>query len=166
MLPSDLDADAGKPAFDTPWTSYQTETHLVFGPLSRHLPFAYVMAVAVGLLLLDAIINKSTELLPCIALVYPVNFLFRLPLRRQAIVGWIFTKCFFGLVSAVFVLVIAPMRFSEHGRDAWLLLCLGLIWLPHLEFIRVITPYQRFLTAARVAATVLCLTFLPKTGIS
>jgi hypothetical protein len=58
----------------------------------------------------------------------------------------------------------AGMSFQHHYADAWSNLILGLIWIPGLEFIAQVTPYQRYVTLARIALSIPCIYFGVKSG--
>jgi hypothetical protein len=47
---------------ETPFTIRQVETHLVFGPLSRHLPFAYLILVSRIITLIWTLFHRSAPL--------------------------------------------------------------------------------------------------------
>ena len=90
---------------ETPFTIQQTETHLVFGPLSRHLPFGYVILASGIIDLVWSLFHPSTALGPRIGdsigiLIFQIVLLplvlLRMTRLQQAIVGWGAVKFGFG----------------------------------------------------------------------
>ena len=156
--------DRPPPKFETPWTIRQTETHLVFGPLSRHFPFAYILvpAAAAGLYFLWR--SKQVDFLLVAVFAIVIGYIFRFNTRQQAIFGCIITKVIFGLLAVMAVIIIFPMTLSQHQPEAWSILLLGLIWFPLLGAFPKITPYQRYFTLARIALSVPALIWFSKTA--
>jgi hypothetical protein len=61
-----------------------------------------------------------------------------------------------GVVSLVFLSIAPIVTYVQGHSDWWVFVCLGLLWLPAFEFIPKITPYQRYLTVARILLTIPC----------
>jgi hypothetical protein len=167
-----LDSIKAKAArLETPLLVRHVESHLIFGPLSRHFPLAYL---ALGIALVSLVVgffatDKSmgqylgsiVDML--IFLVVPL-LLLRMTYRQQAIIGWIAVKLALGFAAFIMVTVGAGMSFQNHQADAWPNLFLGLIWIPGLEFIPKVTPHQRNVTLARVVLSLPCIYFGVKSG--
>jgi hypothetical protein len=161
-MPNPLDSIKVNGAkLETPFTIRQVESHLVFGPMSRHLPFAYVALVG-GIVSLIAgffatgmpagqyvgnIFDKAVFLFA------PV-LLLRMTCRQQAILGWMVIKFTLGLVALMLATIGAGVSFQRGEADAWPNLFLGLIWIPGIEFIPKVTPYQRYVTIARMVLSI------------
>jgi hypothetical protein len=158
-------------AIETPFTIRQAETHLVFGPISRHIPFAYVVFVFAAVSLVGGFfavgkpigeyIGSMVDKL--IYLVIPV-LLLRMSRRQQAIIGWMAIKFALGMGAFMMATVGAGTSFQRGSGDAWPDLFLGLIWIPGIEFIPKITPYQRYVTMARIVLSIPCIYFGIKSG--
>lgn len=140
--------------FETPWTIRQTETHLVFGPLSRRLPFAYVLAPVAAMMAYFLWRSRQFGIAQAALLVLAVAYVFRLTVRQQAIFGWLITKTLIGVLAVMAVILIFPMTLSEHQADAWPILLLGLIWFPLLGAFPKLTPRQKYFTLARVLVSI------------
>ena len=76
-------------------------------------------------------------------------------LRQQAVFLWMVSK----FVLALICIMILPMCFvlwlHENRTDLRPVALLALFWLPVLEFITQVTPYQRYLTMARLVLSIL-----------
>src|SRR6478672_2375299 len=88
-----------KPSFiETPFTIRQVETHLIFGPISRHVPFAAIAFVLFAILMIVAFVLSFNErgshpnIGPALLAGGAFAALGRASLRRQAIVGWAMVK--------------------------------------------------------------------------
>ena len=157
--------------FETPLMVRQVESHLIFGPLSRHVPLAYL---ALGFAVLSLIAGFFATGKPMgqyvgsildklIFLAVPL-LLLRITYRQQAIVGWIAVKLTMGIVAFMFATIGAGVSFQRGQADAWPNLFLGLIWIPGVEFIPRVTPHQRYVTLARIALSVPCIYYGIKSG--
>jgi hypothetical protein len=150
--------------FETPFTVRHVESHLVFGPLSRHFPVAYLVAVGGILKGINDFTNRHAPLgqrvggaledLLVWAGVIPL-LLLRLTRRQQAILLWGTTKFALGFAAFIMMTVGTGTNYqSGHPRDALVFFFLGLIWLPSLEFIPRLTPHQKYITLARLALSI------------
>jgi hypothetical protein len=156
---------------ETPFTIRQVETHLVFGPIARYLPFAYLLLGGGILSLIAGFFATQKSLGQYIGsildkvffLIMPVLFL-RMSNRQQAIIGWIAVKCAMGLAAFMMATVGACVSFQHGYADAWPNLFLGLIWIPGVEFIPKVTPYQRYVTLARIGLSIPCIYLGVKSG--
>ncbi|MBA3831196.1 MAG: hypothetical protein H0X34_04770 [Chthoniobacterales bacterium] len=135
--------------FETPWTIRQTESHLVFGPLSRHLPFAYVYATLAGSVLVYLAATNSKDLLHTFFALIPIPFLLRLTRRQQAIFGRVITKWFFSTLAVMFAIMGIPLAASRHRPEGWPVFILGLVWFPLLSAFPSLTERQSYVTLAR-----------------
>ena len=150
--------------FETPWTIRQTESHLVFGPLSRHFPFAYIAVVIVAVGMFAAIRSGGREALRGVWVGFAVAFLFKLTVRQQAIVGWLITKIMFSTLAVMAVIIIFPMTLTQHQPEAWSILALGLIWFPILGALPSLTLHQKYFTLARALLSVPALIWFSRTA--
>ena len=148
---------------ETPFTIRKVETHLIFGPIAKRVPFKYlvlcggILYFIIGLCATHKpvgryIVGCLDKLLPLLIL----PLLFRITKRQQAIIGWMGVKSGLGL-GAVILATAAGISFQRHYADAWANLFLGLIWIPGIEFIPRITPHQRYVTLARLALSIPCI---------
>jgi len=156
---------------ETPLTIRQVETHLIFGPIARHIPFGYIL-LAVGIVSLAVKLaalrhpnpqNIGSLFDAAFFLIVPILFL-RASKRQQAIVGWMAVKIAMGFGAFVMATVGAGVSFQHGDSDAWALLFLGLIWIPGVEFIPKLTPRQKYITLARILLSIPCIYFGIKSG--
>lgn len=150
--------------FETPFTIRHVESHLIFGPLSRHFPVAYLALAAGVLKLLDDFRNSQVpagqriggaiEDLIVWAGLMPL-ILSRMTRRQQAIIAWGATKFALGFAAFIMMTVGTGSSYqSGQPRDALVFFFLGLIWLPSLEFIPRLTPHQKYITLARIVLSI------------
>jgi hypothetical protein len=157
-FPDKLKIDGSK--FETPFTVRHVESHLVFGPLARHFPVAYLLA-GVGILkAIDDFTNRHAPFAQRVggtlediilwAGVMPL-LLSRVTRRQQAILLWGTTKFALGFAAFIMMTVGTGTSYqSGRPRDALVFFFLGLIWLPSLEFIPRLTLHQKYITLARL----------------
>jgi hypothetical protein len=150
--------------FETPLTIRQVESHLVFGPLSRHFPVAYLMLVTGVLKFFDDFRNTRVpagqriggaieDLFVWVGLM-PL-LLSRMTRRQQAILAWGATKFTLAIAAFIMVAVGAGSAFHEGDtRGGMVFLFLGLLWFPSVEFVPSITPQQKFITLARLVLSI------------
>lgn len=161
----------GGAKIEEPGLIRHVESHMVFGPLSRHFGFGYVALVGAILSFVGGFF--ATHLPPAqyfgslldklVFLALPLMILTWTP-RQQAIVGWIAFKITLGLGAFFMATVGAGESFKLGKSDAWPLLLLGLLWIPGIEFIPKITPHQRYVTLARIVLSIPCIYFGVKSG--
>lgn len=157
--------------FETPFTIRQVETHLIFGPISRYVPCAYIFLAGGIASLIGGFMATHKSLAEYIGsiidkliyLIVPILFL-RMTKRQQAIIGWMAVKFGMGIAAVIMATVGAGVSFNNGYRDAWANLCLGLIWIPGVEFIPRVTPYQRYATLGRILLSIPCIYFGVKSG--
>jgi hypothetical protein len=157
--------------FETPFMIRQVETHLVFGPLSRHFPVAYVifagavLSLVAGFLAVHESVGQyiGSIIDKLIYLLFPL-LLLKMTLRQQAIIGWMAVKFALGIAAFMMATVGAGASFQRGQADAWPNLVLGLVWIPGVEFIPRITPHQRYVTLARIVLSIPCIYFGVKSG--
>lgn len=149
--------------FETPFTIRHVETHLIFGPLSRHFPVAYLAA-------LFGVVKVANDLFNTAPIAQRVGgaiedfvlwvcllplIMSRMTRRQQAIIAWGVTKFTLGFVAFIIMTVGTGMSYQQgKPRDALVFFFLGLIWLPSLEFIPRLTPHQKYITLARLVLSV------------
>jgi hypothetical protein len=157
---------------ETPFTIQQVETHLIFGPFSRHLPFGYVILAGGIISLVWTLFYRRVPLgqqigeiigIVIVIVWLPLVFL-RMTRRQQAIAGWAGVK--FGLGFAAFMMMAIGGfgGFAQGHRDALPDLFLGLIWIPGVEFIPEIAPHQKYVTVARLLFSLPCVYFGVNSG--
>ena len=156
---------------ETAFTIRQVESHLVFGPISRHVPCAYIalvgaiISLVVGFFAVNQPIGQYIGAIfdKLVFLVVPLLML-RMTYRQQAILGWIAVKFALGIAAFMFATIGAGVSFQRGQADAWPNLFLGLIWIPGVEFIPKVTPHQRYVTLARIALSIPCIYFGVQSG--
>ena len=157
--------------FETPFTIRQVETHLIFGPIARYVPFAYVLfgggivSLVAGLIATQKPIGQYIGSIfdKLIYLIVPF-LLLRMTKRQQAILGWYGFKFGMGVAAFMMATVGAGVSYKNGDPDVWELLVLGVIWIPSIEFIPKVTPYQRYVSLARIALSIPCVYYGIKTG--
>jgi hypothetical protein len=156
---------------ETPFTIQQVETHLIFGPLSRHFSTAYLMLFGFAVSLIVGL--SSTEkpigqyigsIADKLIFLFVPLLLLKMSRRQQAIVGWIAVKFSLGIAAFLMILAGALPGFQRGDADAWPLLFLGLIWIPWIEFIPAVAPHQKYVTLARFVLSAPCIYFGIKSG--
>ena len=171
-MPNPLDSIKVNGAkLETPFLVRQVESHLIFGPVSRYVPFAYVALVGGIISLVAGFLATGRPLGEYIGSIFDkLIFLFaplillRMTCRQQAIIGWIAVKSALGIAALIMATIGAGVSFQRGQADAWPILFLGLIWIPGVEFIPRVTPHQRYVTIARVLLSVPCIYFGVKSG--
>lgn len=156
---------------ETPGLIRQVETHLVFGPLSRHFPLGYIALAFVVAGLVAAFFAQHQpvgQYIGSIAdklvfLIVPFLML-RATLRQQAIIGFLAVKITLGIAAFMMLSIGVPVSLQRHQSDALPLLFLGLIWLPSVEFLPSVTPHQKYVTLARLLLTIPCVYFGVRSG--
>ena len=156
------------------FTISQVESHLIFGPISRHIPFWYLLFAFYIAFLVDVLFSHSSifagtpvELFEKINSIFVVTlglwfiiYKFRKQtLRQQAILGWVITKITLGVVAFIFM-VMGPINMLRGDKEGAYILLLGIIWFPALEFIPPIVSYQKFITLIRIFLSIPCIYFI------
>ena len=161
----------GGAKIETPFLIRHVDSHLVFGPLSRHFAFGYVVLIGAILTLVAAFFAVHAPPAQYIASLFDKLIFLAVPLlfltwtlRQQAIVGWIAVKAALGFGAFIMATVGAGVSFQHGDPDAWANLCLGIIWIPGIEFIPKVTPHQRYVTLARIVLSIPCIYFGIKSG--
>jgi len=146
---------------ETPWLRRQVETHLVFGPISRHISFAWLVLcspIAAALyffLSADKPVNLNMGQIFEILFILTVPILlFRFTRFQQAVIGWIVIKVSLGLIAFLFMTVASLISLMKGRSDAFPNFLFGFIWLPAFEFIPSVTQRQKYLTIARIILTI------------
>jgi hypothetical protein len=172
-MPDPLDSIKvkGDNPLETPFTIRQVESHLIFGPMSRYVPFAWVALVGALLCVVAGFFATGLPVGKYIGSIYDKLIflalpllLFRMTYRQQAIVGWIAVKLAMGIAAIMLATIGAGISFQRGQADAWPNLFLGLIWIPGVEFIPKVTPHQRYVTLARIALSIPCIYFGVNSG--
>ena len=166
---NNIKANAAK--LETPFLIRHVEEHLIFGPISRHISFGYLVLCCAILSLVAGFFATSKGsgqyigniFDKLIFLIAPL-LLVRMTYRQQAIIGWIAFKFGVGLVALMLMTIGAGASFMRGRADAWPNLLLGMIWIPGIEFIPKVTPYQRYVTLARIALSIPCIYYGVRSG--
>ena len=159
---------------ETPLTIRHVETHLFFGPLSRHLSLGFLV-LAGGLIHLiwtllsppevprGQYIGDTIGILLSEILFIPF-FLLQITRRQQAIIGWGVMNLTFGFAFFIMTAVGGFGGLAQGHHDALPLLFLGLLWIPSVEFIPKVTPHQKYVTVARLLLSIPCIYVGMKSG--
>lgn len=145
--------------FETPLAIRQVESHLIFGPLARHFPAAWI-ALVLGAVFLAVMFytSKSTRDSMSLVMILPgflcLWLLTRATLRQQATFLWFICKGCLGVISLITLPMLLGLWLRDNRTDLRPVIFLFLIWFPALEFIPRLTPYQRYLTLARLALSI------------
>lgn len=146
---------------ETGWTIRHTEGHLILGPISRKMPFSWIMCLFMLVLLIEQIRSGSRDLIFYFMAVLGIlspYFFRKATYRQQAIMGWILSKAGFGMLAFIMV-IFGPIQLLQGVQDGLPLLFLGLIWFPGIEFIPAITKWQKQITAERLLLSIPCIYF-------
>jgi len=152
---------------ETPFLIRHVETHLVFGPQSRHFPVIYLAVVALIMFHVAAFFSIGEPLGEYLASQLTIggiwnilmwlgsSWLFiRCSYRQQAIMGWIYFKLCSACIAFLTAILGGVLGLQEGRAEAWPFLFLGLIWFPSVEFIPIITPYQRYVSLLRITLSI------------
>jgi len=150
--------------FETPFTIQHVQTHLILGPLLRHIKVSPIL-LFFGFLGLIVELIESGDFFRAIQktsfnLLFWALFVYLMPFTRQqqAIVIWGSMK--FALGMGAFLLMGAgSLSNLDYPLRALLIFLLGVIWMPGLEFIPRLTPHQKYITLGRIALSLLCTYF-------
>ena len=128
----------------------QVNSHIVFGPLSRHFPVMY-------LLLLYAIINLvfSAELFHSIIVFGVATYcIHTMTCYEQAVLGWEILKVVSGIAS--FIGLLGSVVWLARGEvDVFLfILAFSVIWFPSIELHNKMIPHQKYVSVARLLLTI------------
>ena len=157
---------------ETPFTIQQVETHLIFGPFSRYLPFGYVVLAGGIINLVWTLFYRSVplgqqigEIIGSVIFVVLLSrVLLRLTRRQQAIAGWAGVKFGLGFAAFMMMMIGGFGGLAQGHRDALPDLFLGLIWIPGVEFVPMIVPHQKYVTIARLLLSAPCIYFGIRSG--
>jgi hypothetical protein len=151
---------------ETPGLIRQVETHLIFGPLSRHFPLAYLLvALVVGAMIIpffrlhQPIGKYIGDVAGKLILLFIPILMLRMTLRQQAIICFVAVKVTLGVFALAMLTIGVPASLQRHESDVLPNLFIGLIWLPSVEFIPRVTPHQKYVTVARLLLTIPCVYF-------
>ena len=152
----------GAKKLETPGLVRQVETHLIFGPLSRHFPLGYIALACTAIFLAVALVTPHQSRADFVMItaqvlmfsVFVVFLVLRMTLRQQAILGFIAVKLTQGIMAFMMITIGSAVSFQRHQPDAWPNLFLGLVWLPSIEFLPRVTPHQKYVTVARILLSI------------
>lgn len=146
---------------NTPWLRFQLESHLVLRLFVNDIALSLVVSAIFSLSLISTIITTKLTLLSTFSLAIDyfyylliIVILFKLTRYQQAAIAWILMKSVGALLSFILILF-SMINFVKGMRaDALIMLGLGLIWMPSIEFIPKITPKQKYITIARIILSI------------
>ncbi len=146
---------------DTPWLRLHVETHLILGPIARHVPFAWIMFAILLFLFIGYISYPNLGIVPYMGAV-PIGILMlflpvmlrKWPRYHQAALGWIAVKCAGGFIAFLFMVPLSLVSLVQRRGDALLTFLLGFVWFPWIEFLPKVTPHQKWVTAGRIVLTI------------
>ena len=152
--------------FETPFTIQHVQTHLILGPIARHVKVSTLVIIFAsayllyGLLISDSVLQFFKEnFFDAIWWAFLAYLFRRMTRQQQAIALWGSIK-FAGGMGAFIVMTAGSLSSREFDPPGALpLFFLGLIWLPGLEFIPRLTPHQKYITLARFGLSILCIYF-------
>ena len=144
---------------EQPWLNQQTQSHLVLGVFYKKIPLVWPLLLLVIISLVTQGVSAQG-----VGLLFALFFLFKLRREYQAIVGWLTTKGTLGLVAIMMATLGAGTSYVRGQSDFWPNLFLGLIWIPGPEFVKVLTPKQKWITLGRLVLSVPCIYFGVRSG--
>jgi hypothetical protein len=149
---------------ETPGMIKQVETHLIFGPLSRHVPIAYLIVAGGIVHLIWLVLHRSPvptgqhigDIVNAVVFeIVLVPYVFsQVTRRQQALIAWLGVKVGFGFAAFMILMIGGFGGLAQGHRDALPALILGLIWIPGVEFIPKIVPHQKYVTIARLLLSI------------
>lgn len=145
--------------FETPLAIRHVESHLIFGPLSRHFPAGWV-ALVLGAVFFALMFYTSKSARDSMSLVMILPgflclwLLTHATLRQQAAFLWFICKGCLGVISLITLPMLLGLWLRDNRTDLRPVIFLFLIWFPSWEFIPRVTPYQRYLTLVRLALSI------------
>ena len=120
-------------AKNSPRVMAHIEHHLFFGPIYRDSTMGQIYFYLIRLFLGRGLTQYDQ--------------------KEQIIYLFFVTKSMIGGLALLMVFV-SPFLFLMKAPDALADLLLGLSWLPGLEFIHNLTPFQKYITLARLLLTI------------
>jgi hypothetical protein len=155
--------------FEGPWLRRQVQSHLIFGPLSQHVAFGWIMLFVCTAVLVKSLWGAFSliNLAQSINILFFVGislFLLRLPKYHQAAIGWCAIKITLGILSFCMLLAGGLIGFFRGQPDAIHLTLLALIWFPGPEFIPKFIDRQKYITISRIFLTIPVAYFGYQTG--
>lgn len=147
---------------DTSWIRQQVTNHLLFNPVivsQRNVKWFLIIFLLFYFVLLLINHDKYTWQHFARYVMYAPGILAILYLKRfqsyyLAALCWLTAKLILGVLS--FCLILGGIIYLLSGRGgAEVMIMLGLVWIPGLEFINKISRYQRVVTMIRIVFTLL-----------
>ena len=150
-----------------PFAIGHVENHIVFSFFYRSISLSYTFAALLlfvfvfGAAQTDAnlstyFFNNTQEIVTFLGCIFILS---RLSYPQQAMVGWAILKFTMLIAAGLLATVGFISSYSRDKSDAFPNLFLGLLWLPSIEFIPKLLPYQRHISIARIALTIPCVYF-------
>jgi hypothetical protein len=154
---------------DGPWLRRQVETHLIFGPFSRHFGFCWIVVFLCAANLIRSTLMplngvRVAEIVDQAFILAILLLLLKMSVYRQAAVAWCVFK--FTLAICCFAALIAGglVGFFRQSPDAVHMTALSLLWFPVWEFLPRLKEKQKFITAFRILITPVIAYFGYQTG--
>lgn len=146
------------------WLKKQVEGHLVFGLIYKYVPLIFLGGIASVLFAFWIIfdLKNNESLFPAIHDIFLfvimgvvcIYMSFQLSRYQQAIIGWFSIKGALGVAAFIVMIVGTLTSLSKHQADTLPNFLLGFIWLPWIEFIPAVVPYQKLVTLSRLILTI------------
>ena len=160
MTPDFMFADSG------------AKNHLVFSYFYRSISLAYTYGAILIVILIYGAFTTDANLFTytidntdTILILALCVFVFsKLTCQQQARIGWVFFKLTMLLFATLMATVGFFSSYSNGKSDAFPNLFTGLVWLPSIELIPRLQPYQKYISVARIVLTIPCVYFGVKSG--
>ena len=116
-----------------------TASHLVWGPIARHIPAPAIVWPGVVLLSITRVCRHPASASSAMGDIVDIGvficlayFVSRLGKMQFAAFGWLVTKISLGIAAFMMAAVGAPMLFEQRSPDAPIILALGLLRPPRI----------------------------------
>lgn len=142
---------------DNPWLRNQVETHLFFGNYKRK--YIYLLLVAIYIIIFFELFAPnhaiySLDTFTGKGFVFVIAVLISIFYQKYEIAAFFLSVIKVCLLFCFFIVFLCRIINTLRGEPyAYLLSVMGFVWLPSLEFINKVTPYQKYITLFRVAVT-------------
>jgi len=147
--------------FESPWLKSQVEGHLFFGFFTRQMKLAWLCFVfAIAYSIYEFLLfGKSTGYMllsdmDVYLFIFIAIIMFQLPKYHQAAISWCAVK-FTGAMVSFLLITFSFVKFLQSSPEGPLMLVLGFILFPGIEFIPKAMPYQKLVTMCRVGGSIL-----------
>jgi len=160
-IPTKKEKAISNKLFESKWLHNQVETHLIFGPIVRHIDLCWFVLLIPAIQTFNFFLYAEMSIFNLLILIIYLSFplmLFWVMNKstrfKQAAIGWVSVKGTLFIVTLCFM-ILGPITSIQRGQtDAIPLFLMGLIWFPCIEFIPKISPKQKYITFARLILTI------------